>query len=250
MPTLTETRLQMILQKIGEVDILQQHPQGLISPDLVEKLVVELQDIGSIVLKLPRQFKAKYSDIPWSDFEDWSLLSTLCVRSEAEIRCELEKIFAAENDISRLANPDSDIQKAMVQSLRNTNSMGSSGWYANIQTTYLLVSLTLFVFLVRIQIPDINISPVQVSFYLMNASYTLMIVLEIAWHSKILPFRASLQKDYFSSVEFYDAEIESLSEIAENIENRLKNRQTVRLVLLGYWMTTFIGAIIITIIDA
>ena len=250
MPTLTETRLQTVLEKIKKLKALQQCPQGLMSPESIKKLVVQLQDIGNIVLQLPCQFKAKYSNIAWSDFENWVLFSTLCVRSETELRCESRKIFAAESEISRHANPNCHIEKAMAQSLRNTNTMGSSGWYANIQTTYLLVSLTLFIFLVRIQIPDIDISPVQVLFYLMNASYTLVIVVEIAWHSKFLPFKASLPKNYSSTAEFYDVEIEALSEIVENIEKRLKSRQTLRLVLLGYWIITYIGAIIITIRDA
>lgn len=250
MPTLTETRLQVIAQKIDGFKSLRQCPKGHMSPETTREITAELQDIGDIVLRLPRQFKRRCSDVPWADFANWVMFSTSCVPSEEKLRAEISKLFEAESEISRQANSDNDIQKGIVQSLNNTNSKGSTEWYAHIQTSYLLVSLTLFAFLVRIQIDVVGFSRLQGVFYCLHATHILAVALEILWSPKIASFRSFSQKDYSTVAEFHDAKIEFLNQNNENIKKLLKNRETRRAIFTLYWVLTFGCAIIITIIDA
>ena len=253
MTTQTERHLQVIAEKIETINNLQQVPVGTIPTDDIQVITEELQAIGEVVFLLPESFTDKYSDVLWNEMKNWASLDTLVsgVTSEqlTDMICDLKR---AESEIHRHVERDSGIQEQIIASLNASFENRSKEWYAHIQTTYLLISITVIIFLLRIEVSDLDIpySNGQISTYIIHTLYALIVVLEIQFTPKFTQLDISGVRNFSTITEFYDTKIKELGREISDADTLLRKRKTRRLFLNFYWLFSLISAIIITVIDA
>ena len=252
MPTPTERHLQVIAEKIDKITKLQQVRASGLQSGRTKAITAELQSIGQIVNQLPNSFKDRYSDVHWKRIGEGESLDTFASDSfDKKLNNIISDLKAASPEIQRHATPDKDFHRDVVNSLENNFLRHSTEWYAHIRTTYLLVSLTVILIFIRIQLTELGIpfSRNQLIAYLTHAFYVVLIVIEIQLSPKLPLIRFSSANQYFTIIEFYDREIKSLNLEISNARKLLNRRRKNRFFLMSYWLVFLILGIWVTIHD-
>ena len=247
MPTQTEAHLQVIADKIENIEALRQAAVGNIKDTRNREIAKELRAITAVVSELPKSFISRYSNDSWIEVLGWeSLITTAGEISDDGLDSINSTLDNIRSEISRHINADTDTQNGVIQSLNNTLGTCSTEWYSHVKLPYLLVYATAIALLVRIEKDDINFSPEQAWIYIIHILYVLVIVLEIQFTAKFPATHLMITEDYYTNTEFYDAEINRLLQDISDSNRLLRRRKITRIAFSFYWLLTFVSAIIIT----
>ena len=254
MSTPTETRLQEIAEKIEEIyGICGRMPVADPSPTEAQEIIQRLATIGQIVQSLPARFRERHKNVDWSEMASWA--NPQAFSSAAFNLDEARKVLLifndAEPEIKEHAFANKDIQAGVILSLDTRYEQISKDWSDNRRGTYILISLTALLAVVRgglATVEDYELTSLQILIYCVLLLPILWVAFDIFWVRKIYRYYNYNSESYDTYTEFYVAA--SLLRLRNiGILLRLLRRQRRFMIYQAMlWLAGVITSVIITLL--
>lgn len=254
MLTQTETHLREIAEKIEEIyGICGRTPIADPSPAEAQEMIQRLAAIGQIVHSLPAGFRERHQKVDWTEMAGWSnpqALSPAAFNLD-EVRDVVLILDNSEPEIKRHAFANKDIQAGVILSLDTRYEQISKDWSDSRRGTYILISLTALLAVVRgglATIDDYELTSLQILIYCVLLLPILWVAFDIFWVRKIYRYYNYNAASYDTYTEFYvSASLLRLRNIG-TLLGLLSKQRRLMIYQAMLWLAGVITSVIITLL--